>query len=445
MASGFINKQFVSVAPVNSGEQVFGYSSGLPQITFQMGSQGILQADELRLTGTLKIVANGAQGTNLTNAATDVSINAFTGVESCIDELEISSTGYGRSLEYVQHYGQCNASVNSALHSKSMYDSHLSHEQGSLGSGICTSQSLTNSLDDNPLGVSLAGQRQAQIIGLRSVLGREFSCRLVAGMFLGGSEISMNDLGGLTIRLKLAPNEQVLFGAAASGYHYEIHNPLLIASVMVESPEAEAARLANPQPLIPFLQYQSYYNNIISTDFSVVHRTNLAAVLSSFTHFVPSSYLNNYAQDGYAQYNPAINNITFLKDGQRVPLTYEILNDRDAQAASEAVQPSTNPVILYNYLSAWKSPNAFGKSSVNSLNSGWTATSGGNGVFGVGCSYDVEGYGVGARLSTLGFNIKSNLSLPSAPGTQTPFSAFTFYLCKSAVRVDRQQGVMTSV
>lgn len=441
----YLTKRYQDISPVNSGSGVFGYSSGLPQITFQLGSAGVLLTDEIRLSAEFRIVANGnTTSTNLVDPAIDVTINPFNGVEAVVQEMEIGSTAYGRSLERIDHYSQMNASVNSALHSKSMYSSHLIHEQGSTGSGVCSIQALENDLENVANGTSLAGQKTGQVIPLRAVLGREVSMRLVCGMFLGGNEISLDDVGGLTIRIKLAPNESVLAGGAASGYHYELIAPRLTCGIMVETPMQQAIRMQNPAPSIDFLSYSSYYNNIISSDFSVVHKVNLAAVLSSFTHFIPTKFLNNYAQDSCAQYNPQITNLTYTKDGQRIPLTYSLLVDRDSQAASENVQPTTNPELLYHYLSAWKSPSAMHKSSVNPLNSGTPAQVSEDGVFGVGVSYDTEGSGIGAKVSTLGFRIESQLDDPSNSGNQTPFAAFTYYLARNSIVVDRAQSVMVA-
>ena len=51
-----LQKRFLTINPVNSGEGVYGYSSGLPQITFNLGNTGLLQTDEVRLSFNLRIV-----------------------------------------------------------------------------------------------------------------------------------------------------------------------------------------------------------------------------------------------------------------------------------------------------------------------------------------------------------------------------------------------------
>jgi len=452
-SSSFIQKRYLTINPVNSGEGIYGYSEGLPQIIFNLGSSGLLQTDEVRLSFNLRIAANGGN-TNNVDPTKQVATGFYNGAENIIDELEISSTNYGRSLERIDHYARMNASVNSALHSKSQYDSHLNHEQGSSGIGITTSQQLQEELDSDAQHFVVNGEVKHQgIIQRNNVEGRECSMRIVCGLMLSGQELSLDDVGGLTLRIKLAPNEAVLgdlalitgeTATAASGYHYEIHNPRLIAGCVLESPSQVAQRMANPNPSLNFLSYHSFYNNIVSTDFQVLHKINSGAVLSSFSNFCPTKNLNNYAQLSDAQMNPNIEELTFQKDGQRVPLQYALLTDQDSVLTNDNSQPTTFPAVLYHYLSSWGAPVDRLKSSVTPVVSGLNATQNSFGVFGVGCSYDVESQGINAKVSNIGFNIKSKLLDPAnqADNTvQTPYSAFTYYLCKNELLINRGQGV----
>jgi hypothetical protein len=276
--------------------------------------------------------------------------------------------------------------------------------------------------------------------------------RVVCGLFLSNQQISLNDVGGLTLRIKLAPNEAVLSDIASitgeaaatpSDFHYEIHNPRLIAGCVMESPQAEQQRMANQTPTMPFLSYSSFYNNIISTDFQVLHKINAAAVISSFTNFIPSKNLNNYDAFSDAQMNPNVQELTFQKDGQRIPLQYEIRSEQDRVLTDDDFQPSTFPAMLYHYLSSWGSPADRKKSSINPLISAIRATNDEYGTWGIGVSYDTEHQGINGKLANMGFQIKSKLLDPDAGNntTQTPYSAFTYYLCKNELVVNRGQGV----
>lgn len=452
-SNSFIHKRYLSINPVNSGEGVYGYSQGLPQIIFNLGNTGLLQTDEVRLSFNLRIAANGGN-TNNVDPTKQVATGFFNGAESVIDELELSSTNYGRSLERIDHYARMNASVNSALHSKSQYDSHLNHEQGSSGIGITTSQQLQEELDSDAQNFNVNGEVIHQgIIQRNNVEGRECSMRIVCGLLLSANELSLDDMGGLTLRIKLASNEAVLGDLAkiteqtltdASGYHYEIHNPRLIAGCVLESPQQVAQRMANPNPSLSFMSYHGFYNNIVSNDFQVLHKINAGAVVSTFTNFIATKNLNNYTALSDAQMNPNIEEITFQKDGQRVPLQYALLTDQDTVLTNDNSQPTTFPAVLYHYLSAWGSPADRLKSSVSPVVSNINATQNEFGVFGCGANYDVESQGINGKVSNIGFNIKSKLLDPDdqADNTaQTPYSAFTYYLCKNTLVVSRGQGV----
>jgi len=451
-SSTILQKRYLTLNPVNSGEGVYGYSSGLPMIQFNLGNTGILQTEEVRLSFNLRIIETGST-TNNVDPAKQISVGFYNGAESVLDEIEISSTNYGRSLERIDHYARMNASVNSALHSKSQYDSHLSHEPASSGIGITTSQQLKEELDSDAQHFVVNGNVKHQGIILRNnVEGRECSMRVVCGLFLSNQHISLNDVGGLTLRLKLAPNEAVLSDIASitgeaaatpSDFHYEIINPRLIAGCVMETPAAVQQRMSNPTPTLPFLSYSSFYNNIISTDFQVLHKINAAAVISSFTNFIPSKNLNNYNAFSDAQMNPNVQELTFQKDGQRVPLQYEIRSEQDRVLTDDDEQPSTFPAMLYHYLSSWGSPADRKKSSINPLISAIRATNDEYGTWGVGCSYDTEHQGISGKLANMGFQIKSKLLDPDAANNtdQTPYSAFTYYLCKNELVVNRGQGV----
>jgi len=451
-SSTILQKRFLSINPVNSGEGVYGYSNGLPQLIFNLGNTGLLQTSEVRLSFNLRIVESGST-TNNVDPAKLISVGFFNGAESVMDEIEISSTNYGRSLERIDHYARMNASVNSALHSKSQYDSHLNHEQASSGVGITTRQQLTGTFSDSGERFSVNGEVLHEGIIMRNnVEGRECSMRVVCGLFLSQKEISLNDVGGLTLRIKLAPNEAVLSDIAAitgdaastpSDFHYEIINPRLIAGCVMETPMAQQQRLANPTPTLQFLSYHAFYNNIISTDFQALHKINAAAVISTFSNFIPTKNLNNYNAFSDAQMNPNIQELVFQKDGQRVPLQYELRPEQDRTLDDDDFQPSTFPAVLYHYLSSWGAPADRKKSSINPIVSGIRATNDEYGCFGIGASYDTEHQGINGKVANMGFQIKSKLLDPDAANNtdQTPYSAFTYYLCKNEMVVNRGQGV----
>ena len=64
-SNSFIQKRYLSINPVNSGEGIYGYSAGLPQLIFNLGNTGLLQTDEVRLSFNLRIAANGGNTNNV--------------------------------------------------------------------------------------------------------------------------------------------------------------------------------------------------------------------------------------------------------------------------------------------------------------------------------------------------------------------------------------------
>ena len=105
-----MSKRYLSIACSNGGTSVYGHSSGTPQLRFDIANQGLLQTQELRLQGTLKIIATSTTGgitvgNQNTSLANDVNINPFVGAQSFIDNIELSTrVNATRSIEKINNY-----------------------------------------------------------------------------------------------------------------------------------------------------------------------------------------------------------------------------------------------------------------------------------------------------------------------------------------------------
>ena len=88
-----MSKRYLSIASSNGGSGLFGYSAGNPQLKFLISNNGMLQTQELRFQGTFKRVLNaGADQTlNEVDQTKDLNLDAFCGIQSVIQNLEISS------------------------------------------------------------------------------------------------------------------------------------------------------------------------------------------------------------------------------------------------------------------------------------------------------------------------------------------------------------------
>ena len=353
------SKRYLSIACSNGGSGTYGSSVGSSQLRFDIANSGMLQTQEMRLQGTFQIrnvsggalngVANNALNTASLN---DVNVNSYLGVQSFVDNLEIASrVNSQRSIEKINNYGQLVSSLMSALHSKGGYDNTLSHEQGGMGYGFANY--ANNSTKAVALPFNFTGQALNNRKPFLGANGLQFDIRLMAGMFMGQSSIDLETLGGMTITINCAADNNVIFGTQAAGFRYEIVNPRIIVPIMEKTPQQQMASMQSPMTTLNFLTWTSLYNTLSSTDQQVVSRVSLKGVVSSIQHYIPVNRLNAFGSDTYAQYNPGIRKLTFLKDGKRTPLEYQIDVDRDP-SLTPSTQPSTQPELLINYLDAYR-------------------------------------------------------------------------------------------
>ena len=443
-----MSKRYLSISNSNGGSGTFGFSRGNPQLNFLIANTGMLQTQELRLQGTFKRVLNTTTGVNEVDTTKDLNVDAFCGIQSVIQNIEIGSRAYSnKSLENIQHYPRLVSNFMSGLHSKSGLDTQLYHEQGSKGYGFDTPAETLNESNLN-LGqrYSSAGQKIAQRIPFCATKGLDFDLRLVCGMFMS-NDIDLEALGGLSITINLAPDSNVLYGADADAYHYEIENPRIIVPVLSKTAQQQIATAENPSPVMNFLSFTSLYNTITSTDNQVVHRVSLRGVISSMSNFIPTSYINSFGKNGLAQYNPAIQKLVYHLDGKRFPFEYSVLTPNDP-SQPQSKQPTTNPQVLKNYLDSFRNNKDIKKSSLNPVICGVQSQSEEHGVFGIGASFDsVSNAGIPVEVSTLGFEIQSKLIDPddyaTAPATagKTNYAVYTYYLCRNAVKVVQGQGI----
>ena len=439
------SKRYLSIACSNGGSGTYGHSVGTPQMRFDIANNGMLQTQELRLQGTLRVICKVATGGVLVGAqntvqANDVNINPFCGTQSVCDSVEIGSrVNSTRSIEKINNYPMLVSSLLSALHSKGGFDANLYTEQGSKGIGMTSSAHNSRVVGTNPFIIN--NQVLAQRKPFLQQDGFDFDMRLICGMFMGQESLDLEAIGGLSIVINLNSDDNVLFGANAGNFRYEIVNPRIIVPIIEKTPQQQLATRNAGVATFNFLTFVSLYNTLSSTDQQVVHRVNLKSVVSNFQHYIPVSHINNTARDSMAQYNPAIERLTFLQNGKRTPLEFVLEPSKEANINASA-QLSTTPQLLLNYLDAYRNFKDIKKSLVNPTVSGFVAQTARVGVFGTGCSYDSVGQsGINANGSTLGFEIKSSLDDPDNRNTQTPFSCYTFYLCKNQVQVDTAGNV----
>jgi len=436
-------KHYISVAPSNGG-QTFGFSAGNPEVRFDLASRGKLNTQDLRLSGTLKIIKT-SDGTALSDFTKDVNIDPYSGVGSCVEQLTISSRAYSsRNLEAIYHHPRLLSGMNSVMRSKSQMDCGEFHQSGAKGIGFDTFAERND--QSRPDEFNAGGQVKAMKKALVRSGGMKFSTRLMSGFLMGGSnqnsQVNIEVLGGLSLTLSMSSTSNVLYGADASDYHYEISNLFLNASINDVPAQEQMALAQKGEVDMSFLSYTSLYNTINSTNFNVVHRLNLGAVISTFVSFIPTAFINNYAQNGLGQYNPCVEQLEWQKDSARFPVD----NTLDAKLESGIAcgeQLQTYPDVLSNYMEAFKNAKDIQRSQLNPVVSGYEVQRTHKvGAFAVGCAYDaVSGSGSDFRVSTAGFNLVSKLDDPDNPGNSINFAAYSYYLARNQVRIVKQQGI----
>jgi len=447
-----MSKRYMKISPTNSGEGVFGFSKGNNQLIFHISNTGLLQTHELRLQGKLQII-DTTTGLPITDRTTDVNLDAFAGVSAFVQTLDIASTKYStRSLEQIREYPRLANLIHSHLYDKANLDTQLFHETGAKGRGVDTPVEETYNEGDTAFWFSDANQTQAQRRPYCLAGGKDFDIRLVSGLFMSTPEIDLDALGGLTITLTCSPDSQVLHTDGTTTYQYQILNPRIVAPVIMPDAQMEATMAQSGTYELDFLSFTSLYNTLVSTQQQTVHKTALNGVVSVMNSYVPTSFINNFAENGLAQYNPGIRKVIFSRNGMRFPLEYDLTPELNPNVPQDQ-QPTTYPQLLWNGVEAVRNVNGVNsleKTSYNPLICATEQQETKSGLFSTGVCYDVvSGAGIDASMDTLSFEVQASLIAPgdfdSNPATNPPsvsYSVYTYYLAKNSVMVDKGQGVM---
>ena len=167
---------------------------------------------------------------------------------------------------------------------------------------------------------------------------------------------------------------------------------------------------------------------------------------------MPTSFVNNFSENGLAQYNPGLRKVVFSRNGMRFPLEYDLTPEKNDNVSQDK-QPSTNPQLIYNAIEALRTVNGVNSvehTSFNPLISSSTQQVNRAGAFLSGVCFDtVSGAGIDASLDTLSTEVQASLIAPSNFGTDPSsnppsisYSIYTYYLARNAVMVDKGAGVM---
>ncbi len=413
---------------VSTGEVSF--KNGNPVIQFIIGEQDkYLIGSSLRFCGDIQFKDNG----NVPVSGSELAVNSTLGAYGMIDQLSLSSQRSKQSIESIRHYGRFLAT----------YLPTQSNIQESMGHMNAVSNMMPN-IECERLGFvnnangSAAADRHSQ--------GSPFCLNLPSGLLNSQQPIPLSatwGVGGLLLEIRLTPDSQFLFAKNhASGSltepQYTLRNLKLIYECVNPSADVLSRLKSQSGNTLEYNSVSSYYTSVNSTNAIVNFNLGIKNCLSAFFNIIPSSRLNNLAEDGFATL-PFVNSgttgvaeikqINFTRNGVKFPLQYNI----DTNVNPKFIPTGTSyfpedPQVLRNALDSLKPYSEYKKTQVspttytrgldtNSRDSAMPHQS----LFFVGVNFDnISNQGVDFTNSTLGIQMELTLT------TDNPQTLFLF-------------------
>ena len=279
----------------------WSYKNGNPTVVFDINPQeAYLMSGTLRLNFKLRLQQsagttaaplypnnNNADGTG----AVEIRQNSKIGALSAFSSITITNSR-NQTLERVLNAPRLAATLVPSGANFTSYANELQLECGATSSDDAQGRKQNSEMD--------------------------ICCRILAGCFLMGEPIPLGGVGkgtdGLQIRLNLAPSIEANYGANAAGSFYEVLNPSLTFQVGIPA----GGQLPSIQAL-PYTSFSSYYSVLSNSDETQNINCGLSSVISTFSNFVPTSYIANETEDGLETYT--LRNAPYTSDTQYAPIT----------------------------------------------------------------------------------------------------------------------------
>ena len=413
---------------------------GIPVLSFSIGSQNaLLKLDSVKVAGKLNIWSNRG-GTPLTHPATGNSPECMAseklGVYGLFSQLVWRNSKSKQVCEHIRHYSRFMSSYVPVLSSSQDAMSHLSETALIMPSA----QAFQNSV-------------------IRNTTYSSFCVPLPSGMTMGSGvdgvpeghlPLFESGFGGLDCEIHLSPDQQFFFSTDGTATpitdcFYELEDVKILCEVFVPAPDELSRLMSRTSDIFSFNSISSYTSTLQSTNSIVNFQLGLSRVLSAFVNFVPSSFVNNLAQNGYITSFPAkkdgticaIDDIAFLKNGERYPYEYTV----DANIKLDSKVKSVDSQIVKEFASAIIPETNHLRTQMSPVNTNrfWTMKNGadvddydmipdGGPVYGVGVLYDM--------LDSDGVNFKSDaftLQMTTTLDDANPNTAFLFVKAKNSL------------
>ena len=429
-------QKYLSIQPDNvpsSGKVSF--ARGNPIITVTLGRQdAVLDLASLRLSGDLDIWSNAA-GTTHPSAAASPKLRGShkLGVFSAIDQVVFRHAETKAVIEHIRHYGRFMSSYLPTI-------SAMQDVSGHLGE---TALILPNyqSYRDNVI---------------RNTASSPFCIPLPSGLTSGVSEIPLSKLP-LEIEIHLASDSQFFYTsdgttADSANAFYELSGLELSCEVHVGVPSPDKGMLA-------FNSITSYFSTLESTNAIINFNLGLSKVLGAFVNFVPATFVNNLGQDGYLTYMPSLasagggqlanlQTISFLRNGERFPSSFEVQSVRSANNLTSVVDPQVIKGFMSSIIpEATQFRTSVGPENTNrnfvvndSAVDGYRVMPDTGASYGVGVLYDMlDSQGVDFTNSQFSIQMTNELT------DGNPISAYLFIKSKVVVAWSDTMGVQVQM
>ncbi|MHA2367092.1 MAG: hypothetical protein ACXAC7_24280 [Candidatus Hodarchaeales archaeon] len=315
------------ILPLNlpaNAEYSFSKGASLIQFIIPQSPQ-LLLTKTLKLNGKLRI--NRSTSTfsapvfpnNINNKGTgaySLRLNERVGINALFDNIVISSSGSGgQVMESLRNVGRLHALTKPLTHNQGQYDGELNGKDPTLAS-----RSKISAVDVN-----------TEVF---------FSIPIETGLTQGNESLPLgvNGLRGMEIQIQLANDQNVLITSEAD--KNSVYYSLVDLSLCYDTLTFDASTTAEMErPATSSLEYNSYahqYQVVNASDTQLNLNFGVKNCLSVIASTVPTTSINNIEVDSMSTnnllnqnagvYNVAapLRTVTFGRNGQRVPLDYEI-------------------------------------------------------------------------------------------------------------------------
>ena len=334
-----VRKINFSLPALNETSAGFSSRDGFPVIKFTIGAQvGILETSSMRLTGRFSVKSDSAttvtpssvtytnihlnaDGGNLIQPCTKVTISPFAGVKTCIDKVVVLSKKVSKELSTDINYGQYVALRESRFGNKQDFRNSLPSRSFSLGQNAITAQRRL-----------MISQTQTAINP--KLQGQEFSIKLDIPMFQN-NDLALDEghLGGLMISIYLSPDSSFfatfMNGVATApdadnqidSYRYVLQDLRLEGRIQIPTQQ----EMTSYQNVFPMDNQINLVTDVQSSSSSNTLTPSVSQVKAFVNLFLNQTQTNNLSQSQFSfSMPPGLRSQVQAKNSVRFPLKYPV-------------------------------------------------------------------------------------------------------------------------